>query len=78
MLALVGPSEMTFGSTKCGNLRYIIMYNIIWAYQWAECFVYHWLRAFVIFDIKRFPTFVRSIGQHFRSSVNMPNCQYVN
>ena len=57
-IPLVGPSEMTVVSTKGGNLHNIIMYNIIWANQKTESFVYHWLCGHAMFDVTCFPAFV--------------------
>ena len=42
--------------TKGGHLRYVITYNAIWANYKTESFVYHWLHAHAMFDIKRFAT----------------------
>ena len=50
----VGPSEMTLCLTKGWNLRYVIMYNVIWANQKTKSFVYRWLHAHAMFV----PTFV--------------------
>jgi len=64
---------MTFDARqKCGNLRYAITYNVIWANYKTESFEYHWLRALAKFDMTSFPTILLSIGRHFKL------CQYDN
>jgi len=42
------------------SLHYVITYNVIWANQKTESYVYCWLRALAMFDVMRFPTFVRA------------------
>jgi len=49
----VRPSDMTFGWTKGGILRYVIMHNVLWANQKTESSVYCWLRAHAMFDQKQ-------------------------
>ena len=61
------PLEMTSDTQqKCGNLRYTMTYNVIWANQKTESFEYHWLRALAMFDITSFPAILSGIGHHFK------------
>ena len=57
---------------KCGNLRYDITYNVIFANQKTESFEYHWLSALAMFDVTRFPAILSCIGRHLMF------CRYVN
>ena len=57
---LVGQSKLTFSQTNNGQLRYVITHNLIWAYHRTASFVYRWLRAHAMFDVKCFPTFVKA------------------
>jgi len=57
----VEPSEMTLCVTKGGNLHYVIKYNVIWANQKTESFVYHWLCPLAKFDRMCFPAFVGAL-----------------
>jgi len=54
----VGPSERMFGPTKDRKLHKVITNNIIWAYQKKE---FLWLRAHAMFDITRFPAFIKAL-----------------
>ena len=40
------------------KLHNVITHNVVWAYQATDSFVYHWLRAHILFDVTRFPDFV--------------------
>jgi len=37
---------------------YVIGYNVIWANQKTESYVYRWLRALALFNVTRFSAFV--------------------
>jgi len=57
--SFVGPSEFTFGSTKGGSLRNVIMHNVIWVNEKDKSCVYCWLRTLAMFDVTTcFPLFV--------------------
>ena len=61
------PVEMTFDARqKRRNLRYAILYNVIWANQKTGSFVYRWLRALAT----SFPTILSGIRHPFIRSVN--------
>jgi len=61
------PLEMTSNTwQKCGNLRYAITYNVIWANLRTEFFYHHWLCALAMFDITSFPAFLSGIESHFK------------
>ena len=57
-MLFVRPSKMMFGPTKGGKLNFIT-YNIYWANQKTESFVYRWLRAHAMLYIAGFLTFLR-------------------
>ena len=57
----VKPSEVTLYVTKGENLHYVIRYNIIWANQKTESFVYCSLCPLAKFDVMCFPAFVGAL-----------------
>jgi len=63
-----------YARQKCGNLRYAITYNVIWANQRTESFERHWLRALAMFDVTRFSTILSGVGRRFifYQYVNLP------
>jgi len=46
---------------KCRNLRYAIMYNVIWANQKTEFSAYHWIHALAMSDITSFPAILSDV-----------------
>jgi len=69
----VGPPEMTFGLTKDGTLRNVIMFNVNRTNQKTESFVLRWLRAHAMFDVRRF---FPHLLEHRPSFLAL--CRYVN
>jgi len=49
-------------SEKGGTVPYFITYNVIWANQKSESFVYPWLHKLAMFDVICFPAFVGASG----------------
>ena len=68
----VGPSEMTFSSTKCGKLPYVMTYDVIWANQKTQSSVFRLLRAHAMFDVLSnvLSRICLSIGRQFKRSVD--------
>ena len=51
----VGSYERTLCLTNDGKLLYVITYNVIWANQRTEAFVYRWLHIMQRLTLRVFP-----------------------
>jgi len=55
---LLDHVKTTLCMAKSRDLRYVLTYNVIWANQNTDSFVYRWLRALAMIEVTRFPAFV--------------------
>jgi len=49
---------MSYALTNIGKLCNVITYNVVWANQKTESFVYCWLYALTMIDVTCFPAFL--------------------